>query len=108
MEKLNISEYEFNVIERENLQGFDNFKTLFECYNKPSIIKQDIYKECIKKVNAIEDYFGGNSIEDYGVLSYNFNMFTFGANIVKNGELIAVYYETKTRREIWIKRGGEI
>lgn len=108
MKKLSISGYEFKIIERENLQGFDEFKTLFQCYGKPSKIKQDIYRDCIKIVNAIEDYFGTNSVEDYGVISYNVNVFTFGANIVKNGELIAVYYETKTRREIYIKKGGEI
>lgn len=108
MKKLNISGYEFKVIERENLQGFDEFKTLFECYNKPSTFKQNAYKECIEIVNVIEDYFGVKSGWQYGVISHNVEVFTFGANIVKNGELIAVYYETKTRREIYVKRGGEI
>ena len=108
MKKLNISGYEFKVIERENLQGFCGFETLNQCYGKPSQAKQNIYRDCIKIVNAIEDYFGTNSVQDYGVVSYNIFMFTFGANIVKNGELIAVYYETKTRREIWVKKGGEI
>lgn len=108
MKKLNISGYEFKVIERENLQGFCEFETLNQCYGKPSQAKQYIYRDCIKIVNAIEDYFGTNSIEDYGVVSYNIYMFTFGANIVKNGELIAIYYESPARREIWIRKGGEI
>lgn len=105
---LDIKGYNFNVIETENLQGFERFITLFECYNKPSKFKQEIYKKCLEITTIIEDYFDADVTFDCGVTSYNVNVFTFGANLTKNGELIAVYYETKTRREIYIKKGFEI
>lgn len=77
------------------------------CYARPSEIKKTIYRECVARTYEIEKHFGVNCHE-YGVLSYNCMMFTYGAIFEKDGEIVMFYHETKTRRELYVKRGFEI
>lgn len=46
------------------------FKTLYQCYKKPSKAKERIYNICIQK--ALKD----NAVE-YGIISYNAQFITF-------------------------------
>ena len=77
------------------------------CYTRPSEIKKAIYRECITRTYEIEKHFGV-MCHNYGVVSYNCMMFTYGAIFKKNGENVMYYHETKTRRELYIKKGVEI
>lgn len=58
------------------------FKTLLQCYKKPSEAKQRIYNVCTRK--ALTD----NAIE-WGIYSYNIHFFTF-AYKKPNGEIVII------------------
>ena len=78
------------------------YKTLVDCYNKPSDIKRSIWSQWIEWLvqldkNAIGMYFGSLT-----VVSYNCMMFTLGCNVYNNdNKLIGHLYITKTRQEFW-------
>lgn len=69
-------------------------KTLDMCYGRPSEIKRDIYN---KWYNTLRE--NTQDLLDFGVLSYNCNMFTIGATIKLNDKYYSIYI-TKTRQEI--------
>ena len=79
------------------------YRTLDDCYAKPSSLKRAIYdnwnKWLVELVNSEKSDY------DYGlftVLSYNCMMFSLGAEVYnKVGELIGYLYITKTRQEFW-------
>lgn len=48
-----------------------NYKTLNECYARPSQAKQTIYRICTYKAQS-------ENATEYGILSYNGYVFTFG------------------------------
>lgn len=77
------------------------YRSLDDCYKKPSALKRDIYNDWYKWLayNELSNY-------EYGiltVLSYNSMIFTLGAEVYnKKGELIGYLYITKTRQELWL------
>lgn len=79
------------------------YRSLDDCYNKPSALKRDIYNDWCKWL--VEFAFDESSDYEYGiltVLSYNCMIFTLGAEVYnKKGELIGYLYITKTRQELW-------
>ena len=96
----------YTVISSENVQPLGAFKILSECYGKPSLWKQQIYDACCLRTFKIEKFLNAKAFCEFGVLSYNTCMFSFGANFYSlKGDLIATYYETKTRRELRVKEG---
>ena len=101
---LEIGGTNFTVYERDELSPFTIKGDLSACYERPSNAKCAIYSSCVDRTLEIEKYFNAFCY-DFGVSSYNCMMFTYAANITKDGELIAVYYETKTRRELYVKKG---
>lgn len=80
------------------------YRTLDDCYVKPSSLKRDIYVDWDKWLVELANC--GQSGYGYGlftVLSYNVMMFTLGAEVYnKVGELIGYLYITKTRQELWL------
>lgn len=79
------------------------YRTLDDCYAKPSSLKRAIYDDWdewfVELANCGQSGYG------YGlftVLSYNIMMFTLGAEVYnKVGELIGYLFITKTRHEFW-------
>lgn len=63
--------------------------TLDECYRKYSLAKLSAYNNCYKLVNTYADMMNHaidnkgihRILEDYGVISFTCNLFTFGAVI---------------------------
>lgn len=78
------------------------YRTLVDCYNKPSEIKRSIWKQWVDWIlqldrNSTDMWFGSLT-----VVSYNRNFFTLGCNVYNNdNELIGQLYITKTRQEFW-------
>lgn len=71
--------------------------TLSECYDKYSLAKLSAYNECYR---IIEKYVNNSEsnvmriVEDYGILSFNTCLFTFGARIFCHDEEFNIqYYE---------------
>lgn len=64
-------------------------KTIYQCYERPSTTKEVIYNRLVEDIAEIKDYIALTSkidinnleVYDYGILSYNGFMFTFGALI---------------------------
>lgn len=81
---------------------------LNECYGRCSIYKENAYRFCVDRVRDLQSFLKCDNCYDYGVNSFSCCFFTFGANFYRNGELIATYYETRTRREIVLKKGVEL
>ena len=79
------------------------YRTLDDCYVKPSSLKRGIYDDWDKWLVELANC--GQSGYGYGlftVLSYNTMMFTLGAEVYnKVGELIGYLYITKARQEFW-------
>ena len=79
------------------------YRTLDDCYVKPSSLKRDIYDDWDNWLVELANC--GQSDYGYGlftVLSYNTMMFTLAAEVYnKVGELIGYLYITKTRHEFW-------
>lgn len=79
------------------------YRSLYDCYNKPSSLKKDIYSDWYKWL--VELTFDESSDYGYGiltVLSYNCMIFTLGAEVYnKKCELIGYLYISKTRQELW-------
>lgn len=105
IEYVTFGEHTFKVVAHKSRMSFyhsyNNYKTLDECYSRPSDAKRGIYR-------AWKDYFidtFGAIGTHCGVLGYNCMMFTFGCStlIHYNHELVdAEFYITKTRQEITI------
>lgn len=78
------------------------YRTLVDCYNKPSEIKRSIWKQWVDWLlqfdkNATDMWLGSLT-----VVSYNCRFFTLGCNVYNNDdELIGQLYITKTRHEFW-------
>ena len=82
---------------------------LCSCYERPSTWKEQIYDSCNERAYTFKcavDLCTYNS----GVVSYNCMMFTYGANLYtsyrETSKFCGYYYETKTRREIWLNEYG--
>lgn len=79
------------------------YRTLNDCYVKPSLIKREIYDDWYKWLTELKD----EANSDYGfgrltILSYNVMFFTIGIEVYNNvDELIGYLYITKTRQEFW-------
>ena len=80
------------------------YRTLNDCYVKPSLIKREIYDDWYKWLTGLKDE--ANSDYGYGrltILSYNVRFFTIAIEVYnKVDELIGYLYITKTRQEFWI------
>ena len=68
-------------------------RAIFACYERPSKIKVGIYEYWA-------DWANENNVFDFGISSYNTNMFTLSGKIIIDGGLYALYI-TKTRQEIY-------
>ena len=79
------------------------YRTLVDCYKKPSEIKCFIWQSWIDWLiqldkNSTNMWFGSLTI-----ISYNTMMFTLGCNVYNNdNKLIGQLYITKTRQEFWL------
>ena len=83
-----------NKSENELLFNYNLYKTIYECYERPSSTKVDIYNYWRNLLlNNCDD------VLYYGVDSYNGFMFTLHA-IVKINDRLCYVYITKTRNEI--------
>lgn len=79
----------FEVKKRLNIiQGYE-LKTLYDCYNNPSMIKQDIMKYWVDF--AIKH----NSGVYFGVAGYNCMMFTFDAMIMHEDKKYYIHITPK-------------
>ena len=80
------------------------YRTLDDCYAKPSSLKREIYDDWGNWLVELANC--GHSGYGYGlftVLSYNAMFFTLGAEVYnKAGNLIGYLYITKTRQEFWL------
>lgn len=80
------------------------YRTLDDCYDKPSSLKRDIYGDwhnwLVELANCGQTEYG------YGlftVSSFNCMFFTLSAEVYnKVGKLIGYLYITKTRQELWL------
>lgn len=71
-------------------------KDLSECYARPSSYKVEAYRECRNTVHELEDF--DYTFEDYGVVSFNSFLFSFGAmlyNRDKNEKHSLMIYPTR-------------
>lgn len=77
------------------------YRTLVDCYNKPSEIKRSIWCQWVNWIAQLDNddmWFGSLT-----VVSYNCMMFTLGCNVYNNdNKLIGQLYITKTRQELWL------
>ena len=78
------------------------YRSLFDCYNRPSDIKQYIWNQWIDwslqfDENATDLWLGALT-----VVSYNCRMISLGCNVYnRHYEFIGYLYITKTRQEFW-------
>ena len=96
----------YRIFEVKKLKGEVHdlkYRTLNDCYAKPSLIKREIYDDWNKWLTELKDE--ANSGYGYGrltILSYNVRFFTIGIEVYnKVDELIGYLYITKTRQEFW-------
>lgn len=98
--ELNNRTFEVKKVKRE-LHPL-GYKTLADCYKKPSDIKRSIWSqwvEWIVQLKSSTNMWFGSLV----VVSYNCMMFTLGCNVYNNdNELIGYLYITKTRQELWL------
>ena len=93
--KLGNEEFKFKgVISKEDLKN-KTFKSIYQCYTKPSKIKIEIFLEWVSKVYDID-----NNFLKFGIDSYNWNMFTLHSILKINNKNYYVHI-TKTRQEIY-------
>lgn len=99
--KLNNETFEVKRLKYE--PEYLDYKTLDDCYAKPSEAKKAIYNYWLEWRNELDldkssEYVFGRVT----ILSYNVNMFTLGVEVYnKIGELIGHLYITKTKQEFW-------
>lgn len=85
-----------------------NGRTLYQCYARPSVYKVRAYEDCIRIVHQIFDIITSNCSRNsceyyqYGIPSYNTNIFTFNANFYKDNNVIARLHCTNIKTEIEI------
>lgn len=70
-------------------------KPLDECYNKPSMRKQNIYREWIEWAYATEDIY------TFDVDTFNSNIFTLSGVIEYSNGLVEVVHITPTRHILY-------
>lgn len=100
--KLNSETFELKKLKHEPRHL--DYKTLDDCYSKPSEAKRAIYNNWVEWLDELNSHNSSDYI--FGlmtILSYNTNVFTLAAEVYnKIGELIGYLYITKTRREFWM------
>lgn len=78
------------------------YRTLVDCYNKPSEIKRSIWSYWINWMIQLDKKATDMRLGSLTVISYNCVMFTLGCNVYNNdNNLIGQLYITKTRQEFW-------
>lgn len=89
------------VVKKAKGELHPNFAThhLYDCYAKPSVTKQSIYKDWHEWYLKEDNNF---ILKNFSVNSYNVQMFTLRCDVynMKN-EFIGQIYITKTRQEFW-------
>ena len=79
------------------------YRTLVDCYNKPSEIKRSIWSQWIDWLVQLDKNTSDMWFGSLTVISYNTMMFTIGCNVYNNdNKLIGQIYITKTRHEFWV------
>lgn len=75
-------------------------RDLFECYAKPSAIKQSIYEDWFEwYMHEDNNYI----LKHFSINSYNANMFTLRCDVYNmENEFIGQVYISKTRQELWL------
>lgn len=100
--QLNNETFEMKRLKYEPV--FLPYRTLDDCYSKPSEAKRSVYYNWRKWRDELDsdnptDYVFGHVT----ILSYNDQMFVLGVEVYnKIGELVGLLYITKTRQEFWI------
>lgn len=78
------------------------YRTLADCYKKPSDIKRSIWGQWVHWTIQSHKNATNMRLGSLTVVSYNSMMFTLGCNVYNNDyELIGYLYITKTRQEFW-------
>lgn len=94
---MKLGEEEFKikgVINKEDLKN-KTFKGIYQCYDRPSKTKINIFLEWVSKIYDID-----NNFLKFGIDSYNCNMFTLHS-ILKIDNKKYYIHITKTRQEIY-------
>lgn len=74
-------------------------RELFECYVKPSTIKQAIYNDWFEWYMSEDNNY---ILKHFSINSYNVNMFTLRCDVYNmENDFIGQIYITKTRQEFW-------
>ena len=92
----------FKVIKvKGKLRPF-RFRTLTDCYAKPSNVKLSIYSDWADWLIELNNISTDIWFNPMTVLSYNIRVFTLGCDVYNNkNQLIGQLYITKTRQEYW-------
>jgi len=85
---------------KENVNGnkFYIVSSLYECYGRPSDLKERIYNDCYDACSQLSKELVNTTLDCFGIYSYNCMQFTFLAWDSKY-----IYYITKTKN-IMIER----
>ena len=81
-----------------NANKYSIVKPLYECYNRPSHLKEIIYDDCFFGCTQLSNKLAHTTLDCFGVYSYNSMHFIFLAWDSKH-----IYYVTKTKN-IMIER----
>lgn len=71
-------------------------KDLYECYDRPSTRKQDIYK------SWCEWAYNCDKVKSFGIRSYNTNIFTLQGYVMFNDYSYGIIDITPTHNYIWV------
>ena len=75
-------------------------RDLFECYAKPSAIKQSIYNDWLEWYMYEDNNY---ILKHFSINSYNVNMFTLRCDVyTMENVFIGQIYISKTRQEFWL------
>lgn len=78
------------------------FRTLTDCYAKPSNTKLEIYNDWVDWLIELNNVSRDKWYNPMTVLSYNRTIFTLGCDVYNNkNQLIGRLYITKTKQEFW-------
>ena len=83
-----------NDFKRLNSVDRAKYQSLLTAYKNPSQAKQEIYDACIKIAKQVSEMFGYEFVE-YGILSHNAQIFTFGM-VFRRGDGNG-YFEVRIR-----------
>lgn len=70
------------------------YNSLYQCYDRPSQAKQNAFEYCLELVRAL----GG---ENYGIIGYNCNAFSFGFTFTNDYGVECFAYITKDYNRYW-------